>query len=62
MGLRTTIKNKLKSFFDRLSGEHSSAAPKETIPYSRATPDENAKVVMAKLNRPKAGPSQGKDS
>lgn len=62
MGLRQKLKNKLKTVLDRLSGEHSSVAPKETIPYSRVNPDENAEVVMAKLNRPKASPSQGKDS
>ena len=60
MGIRTKIKNKLKRFFDQLSGEHSSAAPKETIPYSRTEPNADAEVVMAKLNRPKAGPNQGK--
>ncbi|MBM74924.1 MAG: hypothetical protein CMK59_05960 [Proteobacteria bacterium] len=53
MSLRQKIKNKISKFLDQLSGEHSEAAPEELIPYSKGEPDENANVVMARLNRPK---------
>jgi hypothetical protein len=55
MGLRTKIKNKIKNFLEQFSGEFSQAAPEERTPYEKGTEDENIEVVMAKLNRPKAG-------
>ena len=53
MSLRQRIKTKISKFLDQLSGEHSEAAPEERIPYTKGEPDENANVVMARLNRPK---------
>ena len=53
MGLRDKIKKRVKKAINTLSGEYSSEAPTDSIPYERGTADENAKVVMAKLNRPK---------
>ncbi len=53
MGLRDQIKKKVKRIVNQFSGEHSEAAPTETIQYEKGTPDENAEVVMARLNRPK---------
>jgi hypothetical protein len=53
MGLRDKIKKKVKKAINNLSGEYSSEAPNESIPYERGVTDENAEVVMAKLNRPK---------
>jgi hypothetical protein len=58
MGLREKIKSRVKKVIDTLSGEFSTEAPKDTIPYQRGESDQNAKVVMAKLNRPK-GTGQG---
>ena len=55
MGLRDRLKRKIKKVVDGFSGEYSQEAPEETIPYTRSEPDENAKVVMAKLKRPKGG-------
>ena len=55
MGLRSMIKKKIKKILDGFSGEFSDAAPEERTPYSKGKKDENVEVVMAKLNRPKAG-------
>jgi hypothetical protein len=55
MGIRDRLKRKIKKIADNFSGEYSQEAPESTIPYSRSEPDENAKVVMAKLKRPKGG-------
>ena len=53
MGLRDKVKSKVRSVVDRLSGEYSSAAPEEITPYARpGVPQEDAKVVMARLKRP----------
>lgn len=54
MGLADKVKGRVKQVINRFSGEYSEPAPTERIPYSRGTPDENAEVVMAKLNRPGA--------
>ena len=54
MSLRKKIKFKIQSLLDRLSGEHSEAAPEELTPYEKGIPDENAEVVMARLERPGA--------
>ena len=51
MGLRT----KLKGMINKFSGEYSAPAPTELTPYERpGVPNENAQVVMARLNRPGA--------
>lgn len=55
MGLRSKIKNKIKNLLESFSGEFSQAAPEERTPYEKGTKDDNVEVVMAKLNRPKAG-------
>ena len=55
MGIRTKIKSKIKKLLENFSGEYSQAAPEEITPYQKGTKDENIEVVMAKLNRPKAG-------
>ena len=55
MGLRSKIKSKVRKIIDGFSGEFSQAAPTETTPYTKGKKDENVEVVMAKLNRPKAG-------
>lgn len=54
MGLRDKLKERVSKVVDRFSGEFSAPAPTEREPYSRGVPDENAKVVMARLNRPGA--------
>lgn len=55
MGLRDKIKNKIKKVLEHFSGEYSQAAPEERTPYQKGIKDDNVEVVMAKLNRPKAG-------
>lgn len=51
MGLR----DKVKRVINKFSGEYSQPAPTELKPYERpGVPDENAQVVMARLNRPGA--------
>jgi hypothetical protein len=53
LGLRKILKSQLKRAIDRLSGEHSEAAPADRKDYSRpGQPNEEAEVVMARLNRP----------
>lgn len=54
MGLRDKMKDGVRKVMDRFSGEYSEPAPKVREPYSKGTPDENAQVVMARLNRPGA--------
>jgi len=51
MGLR----DRIKSAMNKLSGEHSDAAPTEySEKYTKpGKPNEEAEVVMARLNRPK---------
>ncbi len=51
MGLR----DRIKSAVNKLSGEHSDAAPTEySQNYSKpGKPNDDAEVVMARLNRPK---------
>lgn len=56
MGLR----DRLKKAINRLSGEHSEAAPEQRKDYARpGRPNEDAKVVMARLRRPGAADEQG---
>ncbi|HCH62122.1 MAG: hypothetical protein CL927_20000 [Deltaproteobacteria bacterium] len=58
-GLRERLKRRVKSTLDKLSGEHSDAAPDAREDYSRpGQPNEEAEVVMARLNRPGAAKSR----
>ena len=58
-GLRDRFKRRVKSTIDKLSGEHSDAAPEARGGYSRpGQPNEDAEVVMARLNRPGAAKSR----
>ena len=53
--IRGKLKRKMKAAIDKLSGEHSDAAPDSQQTYSRpGQPNEEAEVVMARLNRPGA--------
>ncbi len=53
LNLRGRLKRHLKSTLDRLSGEHSDAAPETRHDYARpGAPNDDAEVVMARLNRP----------
>jgi hypothetical protein len=64
MGLRSTLKDRVKKVFQRFSGEYSSAAPEELKPYATGLgEDPSRKVVRAKLERPKgkAGASADAD-
>lgn len=55
MGLRDKLKDRVSKVMNRFSGEYSAPAPTTLEPYERpGVPDENAKVVMARLNRPGA--------
>lgn len=55
LDLRGRLKRQLKSALDKLSGEHSDAAPEAREDYTRpGQPNESAEVVMARLNRPGA--------
>ncbi len=55
MGLRDRVKKRMKSALDRLSGEHSVVAPDSREDYARpGERNEDAEVVMARLNRPGA--------
>jgi hypothetical protein len=53
MGLKDTLKKKLRSALNRLSGEYSAVAPEELIPYDvPGKVDESVKVQRARLKRP----------
>ena len=53
LNLRGRLKRHLKSTIDRLSGEHSDAAPEVRKDYARpGQPNDDAEVVIARLNRP----------
>ena len=55
MGLKSRLKKHVGRILDQFSGEHSEAAPETRTPYSRpGVRDEEAEVVMARLNRPKS--------
>ena len=63
MGLRDRLKKKVRSAVDRLSGEHSAAAPDPDRVEGYARPGErndDAEVVMARLNRPGAAKADKK--
>ncbi len=52
-GLRGRLRSRVKRALDRLSGEHSAAAPEDRKDYARpGAPQDDAEVVMARLNRP----------
>ena len=52
-GLRSRLKRGLRRAVDRLSGEHSAVAPESREGYRRpGVPNDEASVVMARLNRP----------
>ena len=56
MGIRNRLIRRVKKVADRFSGEFSDPAPDTVEPYEvPGVPDEDAEVVMAKLNRPKSG-------
>lgn len=56
MGLRDTLKKKVQGLVNRMSGEYSAVAPEEIKPMDRpGVADPNAKVIRARLNRPKEG-------
>lgn len=60
LNLRDRLKRHLKSTLDRLSGEHSEAAPQSREDYSRpGQPNDEAEVVMARLNRPGSARAKG---
>lgn len=59
MGLRDKFIKRAKKVVDRFSGEYSDPAPEEREPYARpGVRDDEAEVVMAKLNRPKGRKSR----
>lgn len=56
MGLRDRLKKSVQGVVNRLSGEHSAAAPEEIKPMDRpGKPDPDAQIKWARLNRPKEG-------
>ncbi len=60
MGLRDTLKKKVQGLVNRMSGEYSAVAPEEIKPMDRpGVADPNAKVIRARLNRPKEGAGGG---
>ena len=61
MGLRKKLLGRAKRLAKQFSGEYSTHAPATVEPYSRpGVPNEDAEVVMAKLNRPKSKRAQDK--
>ena len=55
MGLRDKLSKRVKAAMARLSGEHSDAAQEYAETYTKpGVPNEDAEVVMARLNRPGA--------
>jgi hypothetical protein len=55
MGLRDRIKAKVQKAVNKLSGDHSDAAPEARQDYARpGRPNDEAEVVMARLRRPGA--------
>jgi hypothetical protein len=54
MGIRDRLIKRVKGVVNKFSGEFSDPAPEKIEPYARpGVADENAEVVMARLNRPK---------
>jgi hypothetical protein len=59
-GLRARLRRGLRRAVDRLSGEHSAVAPESREGYRRpGVPNDEANVVMARLNRPAGGGDEG---
>jgi hypothetical protein len=59
MSLRNKVKSRIQGLVNRLSGEHSAVAPEpeQVQTYRRpGRPNDEAEVVMARLNRPAGGP------
>ena len=62
MGIRDRLRNSVRKVVDRFSGEYSAPAPSTLQPYERpGTPDQDAEVVMARLNRPLRGKNKAAD-
>ncbi|MCP4809765.1 MAG: hypothetical protein GY913_25100 [Proteobacteria bacterium] len=56
MGFRDKLKGRVRSVVDKLSGEYSAPAPKgeDIKPFERdLPPDPDAKILRAKLERPR---------
>ncbi len=61
MGKRKSIIGRIKRIAKQFSGEYSTHAPDGVEPYKRpGTPNDDAEVVMARLNRPKRKRSEDK--
>lgn len=59
-GLRARLRRGLRRAVDRLSGEHSAVAPEAREGYRRpGVPNDEANVVMARLNRPAGSGDEG---
>jgi hypothetical protein len=59
MGILSKTKHKLRGALNKLSGEHSAAAPSDRQDYARpGVSNEEAEVVMANLRRPGAARSK----
>ncbi len=59
MGLKDSLLRRARKAVNRFSGEYSAPAPETLKPYERpGTPDAEAEVVMARLNRPNPGKGQ----
>jgi hypothetical protein len=59
MGLRAALKQRMRTVFERLSGEYSAAAPDEIQPFERNLgEDPSRKIVRAQLHRPKPKPGE----
>ena len=53
MGIRDKLLRRVKKATSRFSGEYSETALEEQEPYERpGVPNDDAEVVMARLNRP----------
>lgn len=58
MGIRDSLRKRVKAVVDKLSGDYSAAAPETLEAYRKpGAPQQDAKVVMAQLRRPP--PSKG---
>jgi hypothetical protein len=53
MGLRDKVLSRLKGVVQRFSGDYSAEAPETIVAYEKpGVPNDDAQVVMARLNRP----------
>ena len=56
MGIRDKLIGRVKRVVERLNGDFSAVAPEQTQDYDKpGVPNEDAKVVMARLPRPVVG-------